>query len=219
MGWTTEYDDALPFVANEHSLQRAPGRQIDWTQVPDSFGGDAFTVTADGGESAAATSITVDALPGDIPSGALLYFGEAGEFARLTAPASEGDTSLTVEALPNAIEDNDEATYYPGKEAKRIPAGTIMAALASGKLIPRSAVTGAETATHILEASANEEDLVGDLGGDNHPGYGVIVGGVIYENLLPDFSDANFATWQGELEAAGVGTGWVWETYADDTTS
>lgn len=217
MGWTTEYDDALPFVANEHSLQRAPGRQIAWDNVPPSFGGDAFTVTLAAAAAIDATSLTVVALPGDLPIDTLLHFGEVDEFARLTAPASEGDTTLTVEALPSALEDGDTATYYPGKEAKRIPAGTIMAALSSGKLIPRSAVTGAETATHILEASANEEDLVGDLGGDNHPGYGVIVGGVIYENLLPDFADADFATWQGELETAGVGTGWVWETYSDDT--
>ena len=211
MSRTTYYDEALPFAANEHSLVRGAGRQIDWALVRSSFGGDAVLVKLSAAALADATSISVDALSGAIPAGTLLHFGESKEFARVTAAAAAGATSSTVEALPSALEDNDEAYYWPGNEAKRIPAGTLMAKLSSGKVIPRSAVTGAETATSILESTAINDGMA-DVG------HGQIVGGVIFENLLPDFAHASFATWQGELEAAGVGTGWVWETYSDSTS-
>ncbi|MFW6182845.1 MAG: hypothetical protein ACOC8X_03540 [Chloroflexota bacterium] len=210
MGWTTHYDEVAPFAANVHSLVYGPGRQVDWAQVPDSFGGDAFTVTLDAAASVDDTSLTVEALEGDIPSGAVLYF-DPDEFARVTEPAEEGDTTITVEALVTAIADGAEATWYPRQQGKVIPAGTIMAELSSGKLIPREAVTGSEEATHILAASAAEEDVAGSTG------YGVLVGGAIYQNLLPDADHASFDTWIGELETAGVGIGWVWESYSDDT--
>jgi hypothetical protein len=214
MSWTTYYDEVLAFVANEASLVRGPGRQIDWTNVPESFGRSAFAVTTDAQANAAATTISVEALPGALPAGTMLYFGEAGEYARLTAAAAAGATSLTVEALPAQIESGDVAYYNPRNGGgKVVPAGTIMAELASGKVIPRSAVTGAETATHILESSAVEDDDV------EQAGYGVLVGGAIFSNLLPDSGDANFDTWIGELETAGVGIGWHWATYADDTSS
>lgn len=211
MGYTTHYDETLPFVANEHSLVRSPGRQIDWTQVPSSFGGDAVLVKLNGAVSVDATSITVDALLAAVPSGTLLHFGESKEFVRTTAAAAAGATSITVEAVPTALEDNDEAYYWPGQESKEIPAGTVMAELSSGKIVPRSDRPGSETATGILESTAVEETGVNDVG------HGVIVGGVIFQNLLPDFSNAAFSTFKSELVAAGVGMGYVWETYADNT--
>jgi hypothetical protein len=70
-------------------------------------------VKANGVAAAAAVAITVDALSGPIPSGTLLYFGETGEFALTTADAAAGATSISVQALPQAIEDNDEAVYSP----------------------------------------------------------------------------------------------------------
>lgn len=214
MGWTSYYEEVLPYVANEHSLVRGPGRQIAWASVPESFGRDAFQVTTSAQANAAATSISVDALEGDIPAGTMLFFGQAGEYARLTADADAGDTSLTVEALPAQIESGDSATYNPGASTKMIPAGTVMAELASGQIVPRSAVTGAETATHILESTAVYGDETGGAG------YGVIVGGAIFENMLPDYADGEpWDTYKGELETAGVGTGWHWSTYADNTVS
>lgn len=211
MGWTTHYDEALPFVANAHSLVHGPGRQIDWAAAGDIYGGDAFVVEAAATADATDEAIVVAPLPGPIPAGAVLYFG-TGKFARLTADAAADDEALEVEALENAITDGDTAVYYPGKQPKAIPAGTIMAELDSGKLVPR-AVSGADTATHILESTASESDVTG------HAGYGVLVGGVIFSNLLPDAGAANFSTWLGELAAAGVGTGWHWSTYADNTAS
>lgn len=210
MGWTRHYDEALPYVANEHSLVRGPGRQIHWDQVPDRFGGDAFTVTTTAEALADATSITVEALAGAVPAGVVLYFG-ADLFARLSAAADQGATTLSVEGLVTTVPAASKATYRPGRRGKVIPAGSIMAELSNGKIVPRSAVAGVEKATHILESTASDVDET------EQAGYGVLVGGAIFQNLLPDASHDDFSTWIGELELAGVGKGWHWATYGDDT--
>lgn len=215
MSRSTYYDEAKPFVVNEHSLVRGTGRQIDWTQVPISFGGDAVLVKLSAAALADATSISVDALSAAVPAGTLLHFGQSKEFAKVTAAAAAAATSITVEALPSALEDNDEAYYWPGREAKRIPAGTVMAKLSSGKVIPRSAVTASETSTGILESTAYEEVGMADVG------HSQIVGGVIFENLLPDWDGGTSGNWtdtyKDELIAAGVGS-FVFELYSDSTS-
>lgn len=206
---TTTLSQNLPFLVDLTNFQRAYGRAIDWASVPDSFRSSAQTiVVGTGGAVATDTALPVDALPVALPIGTILTFG-AGKFAKLTAAAAAGATELTVEALVADIDEDDEATYG-GSGEKQIPAGTIMATLASGKVIPRSAVTGAETATGLLTSAATENDLANSA-------YGLVVGGAIYANLLPDYANASFGDWQGELETAGVGVGWMWETYADNT--
>ena len=85
---------------------------------------------------------------------------------------------------------------------KYVPDGTIMARIVSnGKLIPRRDVAargnalGTEVAAGILIGQANEGDQ-----SDALTGYGLVLGGVIYSNLLFDFGHANLATWKTELE-------------------
>lgn len=86
---------------------------------------DAVVVTVGAaGAIATATSVPVDALPGAIPSGTVLNFG-TNKFARLTAAAAAGETSLTVAAIPTALVDNDTATYA-GTGKKSIPSGTLI---------------------------------------------------------------------------------------------
>lgn len=77
------------------------------------------------GAAANATTVPVDALEGAIPSGAVLDFG-AKKFARLTAAAEEGDTSLTVSALPTALVDDDTAYYDAPGAKKRVANGTVV---------------------------------------------------------------------------------------------
>lgn len=306
MGRTTLYSNAIPFAANEASLVHAPGRQIDWSRVPDSFkDGTAYTITVNDADAAVGdTALTVDALPVAIPAGTVLDFGElaadaytvtlndatasigdtditvlalpvaipagtvllfsggAGDtdeiaitaadaaagatsitvvklahaiadtatasypgviqqqLAEVTAYAAAGATALVVEPLAGPILDNATATYSvrTASARKKIPAGTVMAQLSGGKIIPRSAVTGAETSTALLESTAVEDEEA-----DNHDvGHGVIVGGVIFENLLPDWDGGSSGNWtdtyKDELIVAGVGMGWVWQTYADSTS-
>lgn len=196
----------LTFIVDQTSVTRTTGVQIDWSLVPESFREGAFMVKLSAAALATATSISVDALSAAVPKGTVLVFG-VGKYAKTTAIANAAATSIAVEALPAALADNDEAWVSDVTNKKVIPAGTILANLAAGKAIPRYAVTGAETATGILETTAVESD--------NQTGYGEIVGGFIYSNLLPDYGRTGFATWQGELNAAGVSAGFGWRTYVD----
>jgi hypothetical protein len=143
---------------------------------------DAVVVTLDGSADVGATSLTVDALDGAIPSGTMLHFS-SGEFALLTAAAAAAATSLTVEAIPVALEDNDTATY----------AGVATYAVRSGTLIGRTfaeRTSGTAFGPHaenddevylvvydVLDVSVNNDvDLY-------RPG------SVVKENFLPDFAD------------------------------
>jgi hypothetical protein len=71
---------------------------------------DAVVVTLNGSAAQGATSVTVDALSGAIPSGTVLHFNST-EFLITTSAAAAGATALAVEALPVALEDDDTATY------------------------------------------------------------------------------------------------------------
>ena len=218
---TTHYLTRLPFVVDPHSIVRDDGRQIYWDQIPPDTYATSTAVTATVGAAGAAqgaTSIPVAALSGPIPSGVTLKFTGADEFATLTAPAATGATSLTVAALVNALESGDAATYRTGYGGRVIPAGTVMSEITSGanagKLIPRAITT--ETATCILETAAEEDST-----SDALSGYGVIIGGALYENMLPEASGTPKvlnSTHKGELQTAGVGTGFAFRQYADDRT-
>jgi hypothetical protein len=76
------------------------------------------------GAAGGATSIPVVALSGPIPSGTLLDFG-TNKFARLTANAAAGATSLTVSAIPTALVDADTA-WYTGTAVDSVPSGTVV---------------------------------------------------------------------------------------------
>lgn len=201
------------------------------------------TVQINGATLAGATSLTVDALTGPIPAGTRLDFTGAGEMVLTTAAAAAAATTIAIEAADAAIEDNDTALFAGGTQQARVTAsadkgattiavdelqfgiadnaqasffgsgsksaraGTIMAELADGTIIPRSEVTGAETATHILLETAAENSNVASLSG-----FGVVAGGLIYGELLPDAANAAFATWKTELEAAGP---FRWTKYED----
>lgn len=96
------------------------GAKIDAAQFQNY--GAVFVDVGAAGALAAATSVPVVALSGAIPSGTVLDFGGA-KFARLTAAAAAGATSLTVAALPTALVDADTA-WYQGTGMKTIPSGT-----------------------------------------------------------------------------------------------
>lgn len=106
---------------------------------------------------------------------------------------------------------NVDASLKNAEGNKVIPAGTIMVTLASGKVIRRiDAARVAETSSMILESTAVENDRV-----VAKSGYGFIVGGVIYRNLLAEGAHASIATFATELNTNGYG--WVFEIYADNT--
>lgn len=110
---------------------------------------------------------------------------------------------------------NVNASYIDATSGKKvIPAGTRMGELlGSGKISPRVVTTN--PATCILETNAVE-------GAKEHAksGYGVMVGGVLYEGLLPGASGSPRripSAERTELDAAGCT--FKWDTYEDNRTN
>ena len=167
--------------------------------------GEYAKVTADA--AVGATSLTVEALDAQIESGdTASYPGVAQrQLVKLSAAAAATATSVTVYPLTGPIVDNATATYVTGSTGqKEIVAGTVMCQLSSGKIVPRVVRPGSEEARGLLMTSAQEDNRA-----DAKTGYGMIVGGVIYEDLLPE----TITSYKTELETNG--TSWVWETYSD----
>ena len=85
----------------------------------------AVTATvAAGGAAIGATTVPVAALSGPIPATTILDFG-GSKFARLTADAASGATSVGVTPLPLALDAADAATY-PGTGHRTIEGGTLV---------------------------------------------------------------------------------------------
>lgn len=176
------------------------GTILDWTGA-----GEYSKTTADA--AAGATSLTVEALDAQIESGDTAnYPGTAQRMlAKLSAAAAAAATSITVYPLTGPIPDNSTATYTTGGSGdKVIQAGTVMCELSGGKIVPRVVRPGSEAAIGLLMNTATENDRNAALSG-----HGVIVGGVIYETLLPE----TITSYKTELETNG--TSWVWATYSD----
>lgn len=217
---TSSFLSTWPWIVDPHAVTRDDGRQIDWTYLSTtsyaSATGTVSVVVGAAGAAAAATSVPVAALTAAIPSGTVLNFG-TNKFATLSAPAAAGATTLTTLAIPTALVSGDTATYRSGVGTLVIKAGTVMAELTTGKIIPR-AVSGAVTATCILATDAEQNNLNASLSG-----YGVILGGVIYENNLPEATGGPpkviTTGWKTELQTAGVGTGFAFRQYGDTRVS
>lgn len=102
-----------------------------------------------------------------------------------------------------------------GTTGKRvIPAGTIIGETGAGIAPRRASGEGitAITASGILETDAHEDNRT-----DARSGYGVIRGGVIYQNLLP--GGAPVAGVKTELAEADATTGFGWVDYVDSSAS
>lgn len=156
---------------------------------------DAVVITVNtGGAAQNATTIPVVELkspqdlvvPGTgvlLPKGALLDFTGAGKFAKLTAPANVGATSLTVEALPQALVAGDVARYSHG--AYKL--------VANGQLVGRTwAERDAGTGYGPADVATDEEiyllyfDIHNALVDNEAELY--MHGNVVYENLLPGWA-------------------------------
>jgi len=85
-----------------------------------------------------ATTVPVDALPGALPAEAVIYFSGT-KYARLSAAAAAGATSIAVYALPQALVDADVGTWLgTSSEIIHVPAGTLV----SRTIAERDAGTG-----------------------------------------------------------------------------
>lgn len=218
MPWNNTVFATTPgFIADPNSVVYNTGRQIDWPAIPEAYlAGESYTITLN--DAAAAeddTEITVVALPVALPIGTVLDFGVhsvdgAQMLAKLAAPAAAGDTTLTTEPLGHGIEDEATAAYVMSSSHKKvIPAGTVMVQIAaSGKIVPRAVRPGSENAAMLLLSTATEDSRV-----DAKSGYGCLVGGVVYEDLLPE----DISSYKTELATAGAR--FHYETYSDSRES
>lgn len=114
---------------------------------------DAVRVTvAAAGAAINATSIPLLAAIGQgdsIPRDTVILFG-GSKFAQLTAEAKQGDTTLTVVALPVALAANDVGTY-PGAGRKTFYSGTLVGRTAAERAagLPFSSATDAHDDLYI----------------------------------------------------------------------
>lgn len=180
-----------------------------------SGGTNAQVVQLSAAAAAAATSLTVFPLDGTIANSQTATFSGGTIQARVTANAAAGATSVTVDELQFGVADNATATVG-GTGLRSLPAGVVVAEMSGGKVVPRAIRPGSETAIGLLATDAVENDRAAALSG-----YGVIIGGAIFENLLPDAAGGATidSTYKTELQTAGVGTGFAWLAYSDNSGS
>jgi|SRR5919205_1219171 hypothetical protein len=99
--------------------------------------------------------------------------------------------------------------YKNSAGKKVLPAGTAVGTLlGSGKISPRVADTNPAVALLATTAIEDEDSAAAS-------GYGVFLGGVFYENMLPDASGGVLPA-DIKAELAEAGTGFAWRTYSDD---
>lgn len=209
------------FVVDHSSVARSGGRQPDWDAVGESHRlVPGQIVKMNGAVIADATPLTVDPVAFAIPAGMMLYFGELGEQVRVSADVAAGAVAIPVDAAHAAIEDNDEAVIR-GSGVKRIRAGTVLAELPSGKVIPRADVDIVADPTHTAAGIAETEMEEGNRN-DALTGYGMLIGGALYENLLPEATGTPKvlpALFKTELAAAAGVLGFAFHQYGDSRAS
>jgi hypothetical protein len=108
---------------------------------------------------------------------------------------------------------NTSSAYLDAASGKKIiPAGTAMGTLlGAGLMSPRVVTTN--PAVGLLEGDAVEGSL-----DDSLSGYGLLVGGVVYENLLPDATGGPPAVLASAVKTelqANCPMGWQFEVYQD----
>lgn len=131
----------------------------------------------------------------------------------VSRPPFVADWSSVTRDTGHTMDWDEVADSYKDSTGKKfVPAGTVMGETANGIAPARAAGPDDDPpaiapkfllATHAHEGSELQ----------NRSGYGVIRGGVIYENLLP----AAVASHKTALDTAG--TGFAWTTYRDSTAS
>ena len=106
--------------------------------------------------------------------------------------------------VPNA------APYARPNGKRTIPAGTLMVRGADGLRYPREVAAAGEEASRITWNAIQEDSRE-----DSHKAYAMIIGGLMWSNLLAPHHVANaaFETWLAEFRANGTGA--QFQTYQD----
>lgn len=126
----------------------------------------------------------------------------------VSTPSFIADPASVDRSTGRQIDWDNVPSSFAGADGKKvIPAGHRVYETVEGKILP---VTQAEDPVFgLIETNAIQDDKSAALSG-----YGVIVGGVVYTELLPEELVAE------DLEVlAEVGTGFAFETYSDSRAS
>jgi hypothetical protein len=172
------------FLDREHLYPG--GAKVDPAQF---FATDSVLVKLSAAAAIDDVAISFDALSGPIPSGTLLHFGQSKEFARTTAAAAAGATTVAVEALPAALEDDDEARYVGvGTQPKRIIAGTLVGRTFAERAAGTSFGPAADADDEVLLVAFDVTDAARNSDVELYR-----PGSIVKENFLPNFSSLSVA--------------------------
>ena len=145
--------------------------------------------------SAAATSIAFSALGNPVPSGTLLNFG-VGKYARTTADAAIGATTVAVEALPAALLITDKAIYV-GAKKKIVQSGVYVGRTFAEREsnLPFGPVASGDQERFLIAFDVSDVDL-------DPTAVAVRPNTVVKENFLPEYAAISAdATLLGYLRA------------------
>lgn len=209
MGRTTSYPTRPAFVVDPQSLSRNSGRQIDWAKVPAAYknaagkkvvhAGSVLGVTVDGQAvpRAATQTLTSVVVASNVATATLAAHGyKVGDKLTIAgASLAYANGQIVVASVPDA-----NTVTYAATGANATATGTITAAYTAQCLLLTEAIEG--------QAS------------DSRSGYGCLIGGVLFENRLPDATGTPAllpSAFKSELAAAGVG--FAFEQFADSRAS
>lgn len=197
MGRTTRDVSRPGFVADPSSVAQNGGRTIDWDDVP------ASRENSDGDKELTA------GMPMSFTPNGLIPRPDT-EFSISNLTATSGTVTVTTGSDHN-YEVGDEVTIsgtsnYDGTfEVTAVPSSNTFEYELGSTPADEGSGTVVIEARGLLYANAEENSKT-----DSLSGYGVIVGGVVYENLLPvSLTD----TYKSELQDHG--TGFSYESYQD----
>jgi hypothetical protein len=208
-GWVETRVSSPGAVVDPHSIILNSGRQVDWANVPDSFknsAGDkelpafkAMSETAAGllVPRSATTTLTSVVVASNVATATKTGHGfSVGEVVRIAGSnLSYANGLKTIATVPDADTFTFEAT---GSNATAT--GTI---------------TAVRRATMLLATPAFENNK-----SDAMTGYGCIIGGGLYENMLPDASGTpKVLSDDIKDELNATGTGFYFEQYGDTRAS
>lgn len=206
MAERNEYDvSRIGFVVDPNSIVKNFGRKINWDGVVDTDSkdnkqiiGGAFVSQKGGG-----------VVPRKEAEVAITNLTETGGTATVTASGhglQVGD-KVTIEGASVADYNGDyEVASVPDADTFTVDGVTGSPADDGG------GATAISKAIGILYEGINQAERERNLAGQ-----AILIGGVIYENLLPDSGDADFDTFKAE--AVSAGNGFTWETYSDNRVS
>lgn len=202
----TEYNiSRVPFIADLDSVDYSMGYTINWDAVVNTDSeGDKF-----------------------LPAGKIVSAKGGGVFERTQADLTisgitrSGTTATATSSSAHGLQVGDEVLIQGANETEYNGVQTVTAVGSTTTFDYEVSGSPATPATGTITA---ESEAVGILleginQGDKDRavnGQAVIVGGVVYDSLLPDSGEADFEEYKTELQ--GAGTGFKWEKYGDDRT-